>query len=282
MLYLGYTLVFVGGSVAAFLLARTGKQLIQPAVQSTYDEFNSVLREAYYTEFDASFFVGVKYIGALVLLIVGGLLLNSWPFGVALAFLAFLLPNILLERIVSARRAKLEEQLSDLMTALSASIKSGMTLEETIGEIADHMRPPIAQEFAVIRERINAGQTIVEALREADKQMDLPRASIVLQALAVGQERGGKLSTLMEDLSESVREIARVEERIKTETAGLILSSRIMVGMPFLTCGLLSLIEPNQITMLFNTLHGNIILIVAIVLNVFAFRMMAKITNLDV
>jgi tight adherence protein B len=143
------------------------------------------------------------------------------------------------------------------------------------------MRPPISEEFALIKDRIDAGQTIVSALRAADARLNAPRLSLVFQSMIVSQERGGRLATLMETLSVAIREIERVEERIKTETAGLRLSARIMVFMPILICGFLYIAEPTQIEMLFNTPIGNVILVIAIALDIAAFRMMQKLIDLD-
>jgi Flp pilus assembly protein TadB len=86
----------------------------------------------------------------------------------------------------------------------------------------------------------------------------------------------------MDRLSVAMREIQRVEERIDTETSGLRLSSRIMVFMPVVICGLLYLADPAQVTMLFTTVAGNFILVLAIAMDIAAFRMMQKIIDLDV
>ncbi|HNP34701.1 MAG TPA: type II secretion system F family protein [Woeseiaceae bacterium] len=255
---------------------------IRAHIQSEYLDVDHTLKNIFYTDHDGRLFVFLKYGGALAAFLLGMFVFNSFIFGLFMAAIVYVIPGILLKRIVNGRRDRLEEQTSDVMTALNATIKSGMTLEESIGEIATTMRPPVAQEFSLIKERIDAGQTIVSALRAADKRLDAPRLSLILQSLIVSQERGGKLATLMEKLSVAMREIERVEERIKTETSGLVLSSRIMVFIPFVICGFLYLAEPEQVTMLFTTFVGNVILVIAIGLDILAFRAMQKIVDLDV
>jgi tight adherence protein B len=168
------------------------------------------------------------------------------------------------------------------MAAFSATIKSGMTLEESIKEISAKMRPPISQEFAMIKDRIDSGETIIAALRAADNRLKIPRLSLIFQTIIVGQERGGRLASLMDRLSDSIREIQRVEERVKTETSGLRLSANIMVLMPFVICGFLYMAAPEQIGVLFTTLIGNFILVLAIAMDIAAFRIMQKLIDLDV
>jgi tight adherence protein B len=251
-------------------------------IRSHYLEVDKTLSGIFYTDYDAKLFVGLIYGGPVVALLAGIFILDSLIFGLFVAVVLYWLPSIILERIVRNRQETLEQQTSDVMTAFTACIRSGMTLEESIEEVATRMRPPVSQEFGLIKERIDAGQTVISALRAADKRLDLPRLSLVFKSIIVSQERGGKLATLMDQLSESTREIERVEERVKTETSGLRLSSRIMVFMPVIICGFLYFADPAQITMLFNTLIGNVILCIALALDIAAFRIMQKLIDLDV
>jgi tight adherence protein B len=226
-------------------------------------------------------FVGLKYGGSIVGFLVGFLLLNSAVFGLLIGAVVYVIPSVIVKRIVISRTDALERQASDVMAAFSATVKSGMTLEQSINEIATKMRPPISQEFVLIRERIDSGETIVAALKAADARLQIPRLSLIFQTIIVGQERGGRLAVLLDKLSESIREIQRVEERVKTETSGLVLSARIMVCMPFVICGFLYMAAPEQIGMLFTTTIGNVILVLAILMDIAAFRIMSKIVDLD-
>lgn len=275
-------LAFISAMAVVYVALSWFYQPIRDFVEADYLEVDKTLKNIFYTTYDARLFVALKYGGSIAAFVFGMFGLNSFVFGVFMAVIVYLIPGVLLHKIVNGRLEKLEEQTSDVMTALSATVKSGMTLEESIGEIATKMRPPVAEEFSLIKERIDAGQTIVSALRAADERLDAPRLSLILQSIIVSQERGGKLSSLMERLSEAMREIERVEERIKTETSGLRLSARIMVFLPFVICGFLYLAEPDQVTMLFTTAIGNVILVLAIAMDIMAFRAMQKIIDLDV
>lgn len=256
--------------------------VIRAHVESDYLNTDRTLKSIFYTAYDARLFVTFKYGGALVALLVGVFLFKSLVFGLFMGLIAYWIPGVLLAHIVRARRDALERQTGDVMVALDACIKSGMTLEESIAEIATAMRPPVAQEFAIVKDRIDSGETIVSALRAADTRVQVPRLSLVFQSIIVSQQRGGRLATLMERLSEATREIERVEERVKTETSGLLLSARIMVFMPLIIGGFLYFADPGQVTMLFNTVPGNVILVLAIGMDILAFRIMKKLIDLEV
>ena len=275
-------LAFVSAAAIVYVSLTAFLPIIRARVEADYIGVDRTLKSGFYTDVDAKVFVALKYAGSLVAFLLGFLVLNSLIFGLFIGLVMYLIPSLLVKRIVNGRKNSLELQVSDVMGAFSTTIKSGMTLEESITEIATKMRPPISQEFALIKERIDAGQTIVAALRAADARLQVPRLSLIFQTIIVGQEKGGRLASLMEHLSESIREIQRVEERVKTETSGLRLSARIMVFMPVVICGFLYIAAPDQIAMLFTTLIGNAILVVAIALDIAAFRIMQKLVDLDV
>jgi len=240
------------------------------------------LQDIFYTDSEARTFLLFKYIGTVVAFCIGLFLLDSLVFALFLAVVVYLIPQVVLDNIVRRRHDRLEAQTADVMTALSASIKSGMTIEQAFDEIVDTMYPPISEEFALIRERIQAGQPVVAAVKSADKRLKVPRLSLIFQTISISLERGGRLASLMDRLAESTREIERVEERVRTETAGLRLSARIMFFMPFAICGLLYLVEPDQVTLLFNNLIGNVVLVLALALDIGAYFIMKKLIDLDV
>ncbi len=282
ILIMAMVLAFTSAALITYLVFTAFYPPIRSRIQSDYLNVDETLKSIFYTAYDAKTFVALKFGGSILAFIVGMFFFNSLVFGIFMAAIVYAIPGILLTRIVNKRKDALEEQTGDVMMALGSTIKSGMTLEESIEEVATSMRPPVSQEFSLIKERIDAGQTIAAALRAADRRLDAPRLGLIFQSIIVSQERGGRLAKLMDRLSVAMREIQRVEERIDTETSGLRMSARIMVFLPFVICGLLYLAEPGQVTMLFNTPIGNIILVAAIAMDIAAFRMMQKIVDLDV
>ncbi|EEB77171.1 Bacterial type II secretion system protein F domain [marine gamma proteobacterium HTCC2148] len=281
-LIIAYALIAV--SVTALVYA--GLQSFVPVAvtrwRSDQEEIDDKLQNIFYTSSEARTFLILKYGGTLAAFFIGLWFMNSLVFGIFLGIVIYLLPEVLLDNILRRRRERLEAQTADVMTALSASIKSGMTIEQAFSEMVDNMYPPISEEFALIRERIDAGQPVIAAVKSADERLQVPRLSLIFQTICISLERGGRLASLMDRLAESTREIERVEERVRTETAGLRLSARIMFLMPFFICGLLYLIEPDQVMLLFDNLVGNIVLVIAIAMDISAYFIMKKLIELDI
>src|SRR5690606_14852956 len=234
-----YALAFLSAGLIAYLGSTVFYPPLRARVESDYLEVDRTLKSIFYTAYDARIFVALKYGGTIVAFSVGMFLFNSFVFGAFMAGIVYPVPGMLLNRIVNGRRDKLDHQTSDVMTALSATVKSGMTLEESITEIAANMRPPVSQEFALIKQRLDSGQAIASPLKAAAGRSQAARLSLMLQSMIASQERGGRLSAWMGRLSGAMREIGRVEERIKPEPSGLRLSARLMVFLPFVIGGFL-------------------------------------------
>jgi tight adherence protein B len=196
--------------------------------------------------------------------------------------LVFAAPPFLLNLAAHRRRDKLEAQVLDVIGSISATSKAGMNLLQSVEEVATRMPPPISQEFAMILERVRTGQPLEAALEACDRRLDIPNLSLVIQSILVNQERGGRLPELLEKISLSLREIHRVEERVKTETSGIKLSSKLMAAMPLVIGFLLYLASPDHILMLFNTLLGNLILLAVVALDAIGFSIIKKLGDLEV
>jgi tight adherence protein B len=157
-----------------------------------------------------------------------------------------------------------------------------MSLLQSVREAADRLPPPMAQELGVALERIDAGATLDAALRELDRHLDLPGLHLVLRAILIAENRGGRLPELLTKIGRSLQETERVEERIATETSGVKLASKLMAAMPLLICFLLYLASPDHVTMLFTTLIGNLILVLAAVFDWLGFSIIKRLGDLEV
>lgn len=227
-------------------------------------------------------FVLVRFVAAPVGA-VGVLLLTGSVLAAALVGAVFYLtPALLLRYAQQKRRDRLEKQVLDLIHSLSASSKSGMSLLQAIEEIVGRLPAPMSQEFRLVLQRLQAGQSLEASLRACDARVALPNLTLVIQSLLLNESRGGRLPDLLDKISHSLQAIERVEERVKTETSGIKLSSRLMAAMPVVVLFLLYLASPDHVLMLFQTLIGNLILLAALALDFVGFTIIRRLGNLEV
>ena len=275
-------LAFLAAVGAVYVALAYYRLRIRDALARQEDEVAAALNVLYLREWSPKRFVQLRFVAAPAIAAVVFLASRSWVFAVLIGLVLYALPRMLLDLARKRRRERLESQVSDLINSLVATTKSGMNLHQSLIDVADRLPPPIAQECQVILRRLEAGQAMEAALLEADTRLGIPNLSLVIQSLVVNERRGGKLPALLERIGRSLREIERVEERVKTETSGIKLSSRIMAALPLVVCFLLYLASPEHVLMLFETILGNVLLVAALALDYTGFTMIRKLSELEV
>jgi tight adherence protein B len=282
LMWLAYPLAFGCGAGVIYTAVRFFTPQIRARLERDQRRYEEILSDLFVEGISPRQLVLLRYavapgLGLLVYLGTG-----SWLFGLVVGGVLFFAPGKFLELAQERRRTKIESQVVDLINSITATTKSGMNLTQSIEEVATRMPPPIAQEFAMVLQRMQAGQTLEAALRACDERLNIPNLSLIIQSIIVNEQRGGRLPELLERIGQSLREINRVEERVKTETSGIKLSSKIMAAMPFLIGAMLYMVAPDHIMMLFNTFLGNVVLVVAGILDWIGFTIIKKLSDLEV
>lgn len=282
ILWLAYPLAFASGFGLLYVAPRFALPRLSAWLAERERATDERLRDLFETRVSARTVVSGRWAGAPAVGLLVAALTDSLVFGALAGALLFRLPTLALDSLEHRRREELARQTGDLILALTASIRSGMSLEQAIAAGARELPAPMSQELGLIHRRVASGRPLADALDAADRRLGLPGTSLVFRALIVGLERGGRLADLLEELHQSLREISRVEERVKTETSGIRMASRLMAAMPLAIGGMLYLIAPAQVMILFDTLAGNLILALVVVLDWIGFTMIRKLTELEV
>lgn len=279
--FLTFSLAAAGGIGITYFGAKAYLPRIRSRLAKERDRLKTQLRALFISDVQPRSILIWRY--ALTPLI-GLLVLSfsaSWIFAVAAFVVGYKAPGWYLEYAAKKRRERLERQVSDLIMSLETTLKANMNLAQSIQEVAERMPAPMSQEFRLIHQRRRQGQSTEKALNSADRRLKIPKLSLVFRSISVTEKRGGDLPDLLKRMGKSFKEIDRVEERIKTETSGVRLTAKLMAAMPILVCFLLYIASPNHVLMLFNTLLGNLILLVAAVFDYIGFIMIKRLGELE-
>jgi len=206
----------------------------------------------------------------------------GWIIGAMAAVVGCFIPVLVLRMMAVRRRSRLETQLVDGILALSNSVKAGLTLVDAIRLVEENAPVPTSQEFGLILREYEHGMSLEEALDRAAIRIPNPSHKLVFAALKTSRERGGDVGQTLDRISASVREIHRLEERVKTLTAQGRLATKIMIAMPIFIGVILYMIDPEGIKLLFVDPVGHIVLAICIVLDVLGLLWIRKIVTIDI
>ena len=193
-----------------------------------------------------------------------------------------LVPTALVRKQMQQRRENLEKQFPDALLSLSSSVRAGLSLAQAIEQVAGDMPAPVGQEFALISRQYGAGVPLDEVLRMGQQRLASRHFNLITSALIVNRERGGDVSEILERIASSLREIYRLEEKIRTETSAPRFEGRIMLFVPPFVLLMLHTVQPELVNSMFYSLSGIIMLMIAAGLMIVAFFWIQKIVSEDI
>ena len=204
---------------------------------------------------------------------------------IILAFSSLLLEPVLvyagLKRLEQKRLKIIMTQLPDLIDALSMSIKSGYSVLQAINLIAEGKNEPIAHEFDLVLQDINVGKSYDEAFDAMVLRNPIEDLEIMTTAILISKETGGNLAVVLDTVAETIRERERLREQIKSLTAQGKLSGIVLSLLPIAVMGLLFLINPSYIRLLFTHPLGKAMLLCGVVSQIIGFLVIRSIVKIE-
>jgi tight adherence protein B len=191
-------------------------------------------------------------------------------------------PWFVIRRLAATRREKIEDQLADAMVMFSSGVRAGLSLAQSLELLANDCPKPIHQEFQQIIGEYKLGKPLERTLSEAKERLRSENFILFAAALLASRESGGRLNETVERISKSVLEIQRLERKVRAETAQARKSAVYMaIVMPLILLAY-SFVDPQAVKALFETAAGQIILCIAVLLNIVAYLWALKLLRPDI
>jgi tight adherence protein B len=223
------------------------------------------------------------------LIFVSGVFLVFWILwdmlilGAMCALLLLGLPWYIIRRMAEKRAERIEDQLADAMVSLSSAIKAGLSLAQAIEILAQQTPRPICQEFRQMHGEYQLGKPMERCLSETKERLKSENFALFAAAMEASRESGGRLNETVDRIAHSVRELQRLERKIRSETAQARASAVYMALAPLAILAMYYFIIDRENTeRLFTTVPGQIMLCAALVLNVIAYLWARAILNPEI
>jgi tight adherence protein B len=176
-------------------------------------------------------------------------LLCLFRFGVSVvipigAVIGMVLPGFYLKFRISRRLKQLNEQLVDVLSLMSNSLKAGHALPQTLELISRNARPPISEEFARCVRELQVGGSMENALNNLARRSGSDDLELMVTAMLVQLTVGGNLASTLEKIAHTIRERVRIKGEISAATAQGKMSGWIVTGMPIAVAGALFVMTP--------------------------------------
>jgi tight adherence protein B len=177
---------------------------------------------------------------------------------------AVIVPVMLVRGLFGWQRRRfanqLFRQLPDTIELVTSTVRSGLPVQEAFRTIAREMPQPTAGQFAIVCSELSLGRPPEEAVEDVYRRTQVAEYGILAVTLGVQMKSGGRLTETLETLGDMVRQRVALAARAKALAGEVIFSSRALSCAPLIVGGLLYLINPQTVDLLFYDPTGRTLL----------------------
>jgi len=215
----------------------------------------------YKMELSGSKLLGHQYLfialnTSVIVFFVLGFFSKDWIFTSVCMVLVLLAFHLKLNRAMSNRMERIEEQFPEAMDVLKRGLQAGYAFSDAIKLVFEEMEGDLADEFKIMFNRINFGNDVKTALLSFVQRVPSTSAMAFSSAVAIQKSTGGNLAENIDNLSKIIRQRFTFKRRVKTLSAEGRLSGWILVLMPFVLFAVLYLMSPGYVVILTSTPEG--------------------------
>jgi tight adherence protein B len=149
------------------------------------------------------------------------------------------------------RNREFNEQLSETLTMLAGSLRGGFSLVQSLANAAKESQEPTKSELRRVTQEIQLGLSLSQALENVVKRVESEDLDLVVTAIKIHSRVGGNLTTILENISTTIRERAKLRREIRVITSMTRLSSYIIGLLPFALGAIIFSINPQYMARLF-------------------------------
>jgi tight adherence protein B len=186
-------------------------------------------------------------------------------------------------RVVSKgqkRRKAFEDQLPDVLLTMAGSLRVGQSFNNSMRAIVDEGQAPASEEFGRVLAETRLGRPMDDALLALANRVDSEDLRFVLMSVTIQREVGGSLAEFFSTVSDTVRERQHFRRKVRALTSLGRASASLLLGLPFVTGGLIALVGGGYLTPLFTTSIGRTMVGGMLVLMVIGTLVIRKIVDI--
>jgi len=213
--------------------------------------------------------------------LVGWVLTHRVILALFFAFLAWAGLAALTGYLAIRKRNLFREQLPDVVDRLADALQAGFSLSQAIEFVARGLSEPSASEMARVSRSVALGLSVDQALAElARRRPNNESLAFLVEGLALQRYVGGNQVLLLREIASSLREQVRLENEVRTLTTQGRLSAMVIALLVPISLGILSFF-PGYVDVLFDTLVGNLVLVVVGLLELLGAVLIWRIIKVD-
>jgi tight adherence protein B len=222
--------------------------------------------------------LGVALLSSSLLVLLSGSLLLVFLGGI----FGFCLPLFIMRAKIERRTKAFNLQLGDTLVLVANSLRTGYSFMQAIEMVSREMPKPIGEEFGRVLKEMNLGVPTEDAMNNMAKRIDSDDLDLAITAVLIQRQVGGNLAEVLTSIASTIRERVKIKGQIKTLTAQGRISGLIIGILPFGIGGIIYVLNPEYMRVLFTHPMGKAMLAAGLVSELIGMMVIRKIINIDI
>ncbi|HMD36130.1 MAG TPA: type II secretion system F family protein [Vicinamibacterales bacterium] len=181
-----------------------------------------------------------------------------------------------------ARLRRFEEQFPEALDLMGRAIRAGHAFQTAMGMAADELSEPVGPEFKTTFDQQNFGLPVAEALHGLSERVPLLDVRFFVTAVMIQRDTGGNLAEILDNLAHVVRERFKIRRQVRVHTAHGRFTGYVLLALPAALGIALSFINPDHMNLLFREHMGQVMLVVAIVMQTIGYVWIRQVIKIEV
>ena len=194
----------------------------------------------------------------------------------------FKAPAMYIGFVRSRRLTRIEAQLVEFLPALGSSLRAGFGFAPAVEAAALQVNAPLRDELATLLSDLSLGADSATALQNMGERVGSADLDVVITAIQVQQTTGGNLPEILDAAAAALRDRERIRGEVKTFTAQQRMTGLVLSVYPVLVGLLLLAIMPSVWSKLFTEPAGQMMLAIAVLLQVVGFLAIQRALRIEV
>lgn len=154
------------------------------------------------------------------------------------------IPLIILSRMASKRRQKMQEQFPVALDIFIRGLRSGHPVSSALDLLTKEMEDPLGSEFGLVLDEVAYGADLRDALQSMADRWGLDDIQMFVVSLSVQNETGGNLAEILANLASVIRDRASMYMKVRALSSEGRMTAVMLTALPVLTFSLLFLVNP--------------------------------------
>lgn len=129
--------------------------------------------------------------------------------------------------------AQFNRQMPDIIDSMERAVKVGAPLHDIFYTLAQQYSGSAQRLFMTMHDRLKVGYSVEKVMQYAHQQMPSQEFQFLTILLSLQNETGGKLSYMLHQLGQTLRERSLMESRVRTITSESRTSAKVLAVLPF-------------------------------------------------